>query len=247
MLPTKGFPVRRRTVIHWSERHVPFIKAKEDKDLAVALGLVHAHLRLGQMEMLRRLSQGRVAEMIGPVGIELDRTMRTLSPARAVPEMLAAMPAETRQWLEAFLSGLNHYLAQAPALSPEFEIFGLAREAWGLVDVLSLARLVSIDVNWLVWFRLLKYRSDGDWHALWRRACTHDVFSRGTGEHGAAAGDPILSALQASGIRTGSNAFVVGCPHISRDTKGDLCARLFQRLWTHRSCDLLEVSLQGSG
>ena len=210
MLPVKGIPVRRRTVIHWNEQQVPFIEAEEDEDLAAALGLVHAHLRLGQMEMLRRLSQGRVAEMIGPVGIELDRTMRTLAPGRAVPEMLAGLPAETRQWLEAFLRGLNHYLEQAPVLPPEFEILGLAREAWGLADVLALGRLVSIDVNWLVWFRLLKYRSDGDWPALWRRICAHDAPSRGAGEGGADTDDLILSALQSSATRAGSNAFVVG-------------------------------------
>lgn len=224
MLPIKGFPVRGRTLIHWNEHQVPFIEASEDEDLAAALGLVHAHLRLGQMEMLRRLSQGRVAEMIGPLGIELDRTMRTLSFGRAVPEMVAAMPAETRGWLEAFLSGLNHYLAHAPALPPEFEILGLSREAWGLVDILTLARLVSIDVNWLVWFRLLKYRNDRDWPALWRRICTHDLLSRGSGERGADPGGPILSALEGSGTRTGSNAFVVaggrsasGAPLIGAD------------------------------
>jgi len=60
MLPRKGLPIAAPVRIHWDEHQIPFIEAETDDDLAVALG-IHAHLRLGQIEMLRRLSQGRVA------------------------------------------------------------------------------------------------------------------------------------------------------------------------------------------
>jgi hypothetical protein len=45
-------------------------------------GLVHAHLRLGQMEMVRHLAQGRLAEMIGPIGLSPAPAAR--KPTRSV-------------------------------------------------------------------------------------------------------------------------------------------------------------------
>src|SRR5690242_18810714 len=76
MLPTKSAPVEFPVAIHWDAHHIPFIEAETDTDLAAAIGIVQAHLRLGQMEMFRRLSQGRVAETIGGIGLGIDRLIR---------------------------------------------------------------------------------------------------------------------------------------------------------------------------
>jgi len=111
-----GVPLKKSVVIHWNEHQVPFIEANTDADLAMALGLAHAHLRLGQMEMIRLLAQGRLAETVGPIGLDLDHLMRILDLGRAVPEILTSLPGETRDWLEAFVKGVNHYLYHAPEL-----------------------------------------------------------------------------------------------------------------------------------
>ena len=76
----RSFPLRRAPVaapveIRWNEHLVPFIEATSDRDLAVALGLVHAHLRLAQMELLRRIAQGRLAEALGIAALPLDRAV----------------------------------------------------------------------------------------------------------------------------------------------------------------------------
>ena len=71
---------------------MPFIDAASDRDLATALGLVHAHLRLAQMEMLRRIAQGRLAEAVGSLAVPLDHTLRIIDLARAVPAMPPALP-----------------------------------------------------------------------------------------------------------------------------------------------------------
>ncbi len=64
-VPRAGLPFEGKVTVHWNDHQIPFIEAASDRDAAVALGLVHAHLRLGQMEILRRISQGRLAEMAG--------------------------------------------------------------------------------------------------------------------------------------------------------------------------------------
>ncbi|HEX2255610.1 MAG TPA: penicillin acylase family protein, partial [Afifellaceae bacterium] len=51
--PHRKLPLKAPVIIRWNDHQIPFIEAEHDSDLAVALGLVHAHLRLGQMSMMR--------------------------------------------------------------------------------------------------------------------------------------------------------------------------------------------------
>jgi len=209
MLPRTGLPMERRVAIRWNQHQVPFIEAETDNDLAVALGIVHAHLRLGQLELMRRLAQGRVSEMIGSIGIEVDRLLRTLDVGRAVPATLAAMPSATRAWLDSFVRGLNHYLMRAAALPLEFDLFGLRREFWSITDILALGRLISVDVNWIVSFRLGKFPGDADWPLLWRRLLQADNISCWADQGNAGRDDSALSHMIGAALRSGSNSFVV--------------------------------------
>lgn len=203
MLPRTGVPVEQPVAIRWNRHQVPFIEAQTDHDLAVALGIVHAHLRLGQLELMRRIAQGRVSELIGSSGVPLDQLLRTLDVGRAVPAILAAMPPATRAWLDAFVRGLNHQLMHVRPLPPEFALFDLQPEPWSPADILTLGRLISADVNWIVWFQLLRFRGDDDWPQLWRRLLSVDSLTCWTNEPGAA-----LLPVSAT-IRSGSNSFVV--------------------------------------
>lgn len=169
MLPARDAPVGEQVVIRWSEHQVPFIEASSDRDLAVALGLVHAHLRIAQMEMLRRLSQGRLSELVGPVAIDLDHLLRIVDFGRAVPGILADLPPETGQWLEGFVAGINHYVDHAAERPHELDVLGLPREPWTVADVLRIGRLAAVDINWLVHLGLLKLRGHTEWPRLWRR------------------------------------------------------------------------------
>ncbi|MDA8049834.1 MAG: penicillin acylase family protein [Rhodospirillales bacterium] len=170
MLP-KRLPVARPLVIHWDTHQIPFIEAETEADLAVGVGVVHAHLRLAQMEMLRRLSQGRIAEVVGALAVPLDRTLRTFDFARAVPAIMAGLTPGTRRWAEGFLAGVNAVIG-AGTMPPEFTVLGFRPEPWTLADLFTAARLAAADVNWLLWGRLLKSRANmGEraWRELWPR------------------------------------------------------------------------------
>lgn len=201
MLPRRGLPVERPVVVRWDGHQVPCIEASSDHDLAVSLGLVHAHLRLGQIELMRRLAQGRVAEMIGPIGVEVDQLLRTLDLGRAVPAILSTLPSATRDWLEAFVQGLNHYLVRVRPLPVEFELFHLRSEPWSIADIVTLGRLASADVNWIVCLRLLRFRQEASWPKLWRKLLAVDSLSCGTAE---------IDAMPMPFLRSGSNSVVVG-------------------------------------
>ena len=207
MLPTEALPVQAPVTVRWDDHQIPFIEAASDRDLAVGLGAVHAHLRLGQIEVMRRIAQGRIAEMIGPLGIEADRAIRLLELGRAVPEMVARLPPASREWAEGFVAGLNHHLLHARALPREFAVLALKREPWTLEDLLLLLRLNSADISWLIWSRLLRLRgrmSPQRWATLWPRLLAGGAPPAMDGAGGAA-----VARVLAMATRGGSNSVAI--------------------------------------
>ena len=167
--PTQGLPLEGQLTIHWNEHQIPFIEAESDDDAAFALGLVHAHLRLGQMSLARMLARGRLSEMAGLLAVEVDRGLRTLDYGRANSAILERMSPDTLRWVQRFVDGINHYQDNVKELPHEFRVLGLGRERWSVEDVLTVGRLAGTDVNWLVWAGLLPLRDRPDWSSLWAR------------------------------------------------------------------------------
>lgn len=208
VFPTEGLPLRGTVQVHWDDRQIPFIEAEDDDDAAFTLGLVHAHLRLAQMAIFKRIARGRVSEMGGSSAVDIDHGLRILDFGRTAKACEAAMSDDTRQWLRRFVDGVNHYQATLADLPYEYKVLKLVREPWSIGDILTFGRLAGSDVNWLVWFDLLKLRRRADWPAIWARLLAHggeSVCSFDVRERGSQA-----SALLAGLSRSGSNSLAVG-------------------------------------
>jgi penicillin amidase len=162
-------PVEQSVAIHWNQYQVPYIEARSDRDLAVGLGVVHAHLRLFQIDMMRRIAKGTLSELFGHLALELDRSLRIVGFARPVEEIERALPEATRDWLEGFVDGINAVIAQARGVPPEYAAIGVEPVRWMVRDVLAIGRLASSDFSWVVWRRLLPLSTRSDWPAIWRR------------------------------------------------------------------------------
>ena len=206
VFPREAVPLERPVTIYWDEHQIPFIEAETDADLAFALGMVHAHLRLGQMETIRRAAQGRLAEMAGPVATDIDHALRIVNFGRAAAAIEAELPAETRQWIERFVAGINFYQQQtAPPL--DYRLLGIEPEPWTVADVLTVGRLVGTDVNWLVWFSNLKFRDRADWPERWARLLRNGTSSVPSFE--APREVALLNELLAGLSRSGSNSVAI--------------------------------------
>jgi penicillin amidase len=212
MFPTGPLPLDRPVAIYWDDHQIPFIEAETDRDAAFALGLVHAHLRLGQMEILRRIAEGRVAEMGGPLALDIDRSLRILDLGKAAPAILAAMPPETRAWLDAFVAGINRYQAQASPLPHEYALLGLKREPWRPEEIVAIGRLASVDITWLIWFRLLPYRNTPEWPALWARIAGNASTSATSFAAAPQTSPDRLESLFAGTGKSGSNSLAIAAP-----------------------------------
>ncbi|MDE0333915.1 MAG: penicillin acylase family protein [Defluviicoccus sp.] len=205
--PTRGLPLEGRVTVYWNERQIPFVEADSDADAAFALGLVHAHLRLGQMATARKLARGRLSEMIGPLGIDIDRGLRTLSYARAAAEIERDMDKAALAWVRRFVDGINRYQDAAAEVPHDFRVLGLEPEPWTVADVLAIGRLGGTDVNWLVWAGLLKLRAREDWPELWAR-----MVKRGRTSFASFDGGARVAAMQrllAGTSKSGSNSVAV--------------------------------------
>jgi penicillin amidase len=208
VFPTDDLPLDGPVTVHWSEYQVPFIEAATDDDAAFTLGMVHAHLRLGQMTLFRRISQGRLSELAGPFTTDIDYALRILNFGRAAEEIEASLPAETRQWLERFVDGINHYQAGLDGEPYEFGLLGMARETWTVRDLIVMGRLSAVDVNWLVWFQLWPLRNHPDWPEIWQALVEAGSDSMPSFEAPDSEITKLTQLLGGLG-RTGSNSFAL--------------------------------------
>jgi len=206
-LPRDGLPLDGPVAVRWNQYQIPFVEAETDHDLAFALGLVHAHLRLAQIRVLKQLSQGRASEMAGFVATDIDHTLRILDVGRASPEMYRRLSPETKAYIDAFVDGLNTYQARMPEPPPEFGLLGLEREPFTAIDLITIGRLSGVDINWMTEIALLPLRDRADWNRIWERTIESGT-SQTVSFHN---GDPglTLDGVISGTARAGSNAVVV--------------------------------------
>jgi len=143
---------------------IPHIIAGSIEDAAYGLGFVHAQDRFWQMELMRRVGQGRLSEILPPmiVGngvINTDRTMRGLGVYRHASDSVGALSPATRDILESYSAGVNAWMAERD------QQFGLELT---LVKLLSGGRYRPDPwqpADSVVWSKLMALTLDGNWRA----------------------------------------------------------------------------------
>ena len=125
--------------ILFDARGIPRIHAATDADALMTLGWLHAGERLFQMELIRRLTRGELAELVGTVALEMDVMHRSFGFARRVADESPGLDAETEALVEAYVAGINSRLAEAEHLPPEFLFLRHGPEPWTVDDVLAIA------------------------------------------------------------------------------------------------------------
>lgn len=126
--------------VRYDDRGVPHIRAENEHDLYRALGYVHAQDRLFQMEIMRRLARGELAEVLGPKLLDTDKLFRSLRIRERAATYVAHMDHQSASWkaLQAYLDGINQY--QDNHASPmEFDLLGIPKRAFTAEDTISVA------------------------------------------------------------------------------------------------------------
>ncbi len=131
-------------------RGIPRIYAASDRDAMRTLGWLHAGERLFQMELIRRAAHGELSELIGPAGLEADLLHRSIGFARRVREQPPSLAGDVHGLLDAYVGGINGYMANAGQLPPEFVLLQRAPEPWTVADIWTIAYYQSWYPNTLV-------------------------------------------------------------------------------------------------
>jgi penicillin amidase len=119
---------------------IPHIYAKNADDLFFAQGFVQAQDRLFQIDLWRRSTQGRLAEIFGPDYVTRDRMTRLMRYRGDINADWGSYAPDARQIATRFVAGINAWIAIAGAHLPEeFEIAGYRPEPWQPEDLLSRA------------------------------------------------------------------------------------------------------------
>jgi len=150
-----------------------------------------------------------LSEVLGPVAIPFDHALRILDPVRAVPEIEAALPDSTRDWIEGFVAGINHHLASATEKPFEFGLLGIEPASWTVRDVLDIGRLAAADINWLLWMRLLRLPRGPDWPDIWARLIEDGTAPLPSLASGSDFASDAFAHLMLGLGRSGSNALAV--------------------------------------
>tara|TARA_B100000809_G_scaffold260807_1_gene308436 strand:- start:15879 stop:18281 length:2403 start_codon:yes stop_codon:yes gene_type:complete len=122
--------------VYYDDLGVPHIEAETQEDAYVALGYVHAQDRLWQMELMRRISAGRLSELFGEKTIEVDRFFKSLEIEEAADNTISQLDTTTPSYklTKAYLSGINKYINHGKT-PIEYHLLGLEKEEYQLKDV----------------------------------------------------------------------------------------------------------------
>ena len=204
--PTDDLDLFAPAEVRWNEQAVPYLIVEDERDVPYLLGLTHGHLRRSQLEILRHVARGELSQLGGPFAKDIDALLRTLDLDRAVPQMVAEMPDETRAWVERYVAGLNRQARESSGRPADARLLGLdLRREWTAADVLTIARLASVDISLGRTIGLLGLRGQAGFEDHLARM---DEFAReGLASFGPGESTP-LGRLDQLG-RSGSNCFVV--------------------------------------
>ena len=127
--------------VHFDQFGIPHIYAQNPEDAYRALGYVHAQDRLFQMEMMRRVGSGTLAELLGPDVLDIDKFFRTLGiPQHARESNESLLKEGDSPWksaAESYSAGVNEFIAEG-RLPIEYTLLGAKPREFTLEDMHSI-------------------------------------------------------------------------------------------------------------
>ena len=125
-----------KVTVHYDDIGVPHINAQNQHDAYTALGYIHAQDRLWQMELIRRIAAGRLAEVFGKELVRTDTFFSGLGIKEAALKTIQNLDknSEAYKMTEAYLNGINQFIEEG-AKPLEFYLVGLDKEKYTINDV----------------------------------------------------------------------------------------------------------------
>lgn len=124
-------PVSARATIARDALGVPHIESATWEDAVFLQGYATAQDRMWQMDALRRLAAGELAEVVGKAALESDQEARRLRLAQIADDAERTIPDADRAVLAAYARGVNYYLETHRGRLPlEFTLLNYDPRPW---------------------------------------------------------------------------------------------------------------------
>lgn len=135
--------------IRHDHRGVPHVRSFRIQDLFFAQGFIHARDRLWQMELQRRVVQGRLSEIFGQKFLGTDEHLRRIGLSRIAQRILRITSSQNRQILESYAEGVNEFIRQH-SLPVQFRLLGFHPALWTPQDSAGIVSLMAYNLgrNW---------------------------------------------------------------------------------------------------
>jgi penicillin amidase len=150
ILPAENLKIKGLTgkvIIQYDDYRIPHIFAENDHDLYLAQGFVTARDRLWEMDIQTRSASGRLAEVVGPAALDIDRYHRRTGMVYGAENTLRGIMKNplSRMMVLAYTEGVNAYIhSLAPKDYPiEFKLLDYAPEEWKPINCAFLLKLMS--------------------------------------------------------------------------------------------------------
>ena len=136
-----------KTCQFWEDsQHIPHFKAEEENVGFACLGYLHGRDRSWQMDLMRRVGEGKLAELKGTDGIRSDFIMRLLDLKGRAAKMFKELDPAHQNFLWSYAYGVNQGFNEAQKKGVyEFQDLGLRPEPWTPEDSLLMVYLQSLD------------------------------------------------------------------------------------------------------
>ncbi len=158
-------PVSAPATIVRDSLGVPHISATTWQDAVFLQGFATAQDRMWQMDAIRRLAAGELAEVVGARAAESDVEARRMRLPQLAEAQEKALTAEAREVMSAYARGVNYFLeTNRDTLPVEFSALRYQPRPWRVRDtllvVLQMAR--TLNNSWPEELRKLRMLQTGD-------------------------------------------------------------------------------------
>lgn len=127
---------------------VPHITSQNEEDMFFTLGYIHAQDRLWQMDLTRRVAEGRLAEIMGMDVVEYDKLFRTLGIGKFAYSLYGNLSPKSKSILLSYSKGVNAFINENNRRLPfEFDVLNYKPEEWKPEHSLMVVRMMGWELN----------------------------------------------------------------------------------------------------
>ena len=140
--------ISEEVLIYKDSWGIPHIEAQNKHDAIFAYGYTVAKDRLFQMDLQRRLSQGKLSELLGDDLVEIDIMFRTYLFKNWAENYLSSshLSEESLSYVNAFVEGVNHFV-ETGEKPFEYYLLNANVESFSAVDVASMTAYMAFTLS----------------------------------------------------------------------------------------------------